>query len=78
MWKIVGGLEGINQLRANATIMLNLAVFAERWNCEQGPVISEMIRRDVLRLNGAVLRVQLAFFFRFGFVRAPFHLQEAA
>jgi hypothetical protein len=77
MWEIVGGLKGIEQLKQNARIMLDLAVFAERWNWEQGPVISEMIRRDATRLNRAVIRLELAFVFHLGFVRAPFHLQEA-
>lgn len=77
MWEIIGGLKGVNRLKVNAGIMLDLAVFAERWNSEHGPVISEMIRRDVLRLNRSILAVQAALFFRWGFVRAPFHLQEA-
>ncbi len=78
MWRIVGGLEGIGRLKANARVMLELAVFAERWNWEQGPVIAEMIRRDALRLNKAVFRIELALIFRFGFVRSSFNLQEAA
>jgi hypothetical protein len=78
MWDMVGGLEGIRRLKANAQVMLDLAVFAESWNAEQGPVISEMIRRDAIRINKAVLRIQLSLLFRISFVRAPFHLQEAA
>jgi hypothetical protein len=78
MWTIVGGLDGISRLRSNAAAMLDLAVFAERWNQAEGPVVSEMIRRDAVRLKKAVTRIQLIIFFQLGFLRAPFHLQEAA
>lgn len=77
MWKIVGGLDGILRLRSNASAMLDLAVFAERWNQAEGPVISEMIRRDAIRLKWAITRIQLTFLFQVGFLRAPFHIQEA-
>jgi hypothetical protein len=78
MWALLGGLEGVNRLRRNAAVMLDLAVYAQRWNDTEGAVISEMIRRDSIRLNRAVTRIQLTFFFGLGFVRAPFHVQEAA
>jgi hypothetical protein len=78
MWDMVGGIEGIRRLKANAQVMLELAIFAESWNEEQGPIISEMIRRDAIRINKAVVRIQLSLLFRVPFIRAPFHLQEAA
>ena len=78
MWEMVGGLEGMTRLKSNAAVMLELAVFAERWNGDQGPVISEMMRRDAVRLRSAVTRVQLVFLFQLGFLRAPFYLQEAS
>ena len=76
MWEIVGGMEGLSRMRANAAVMLELAVFAERWNEQDGPVVSEMIRRDAIRLNHALTRIELTFLSRLGAVRAPFHLQE--
>jgi hypothetical protein len=78
MWAIVGGLQGISQLQANAAAMLDLAVFAERWDDAHGRVVSEMIRRDAVRLNKAVRRIELTYFFRLRFFRAPFYIQEAA
>ncbi len=78
MWTLLGGLEGINRMQKNAAAMLDLAVYAERWNDTEGPVIAEMIRRDAARLQSAVTRIQLTFFLGFGFVKAPFHVQEAA
>ena len=78
MWEMVGGLEGLARLRVNASVMLELAVFAERWNEDEGPVISEMIRRDAVRLNRAVTRIEMALVFHLGTVRAPFYLQEVS
>jgi len=78
MWKIAGGLEGIAHLKANATAMLELAIYAERWSQTEGVGVAEMIRRDAVRLNKAITRVQLDFLLHFGSARATFHLQEAA
>ncbi len=78
MWQLLGGLEGLNRLQANAAAMLDLAVYAERWNDAEGAVVSEMIRRDSVRLRRAVTQVQMTFVLGAGFVRAPFHVQEAA
>ena len=78
MWALLGGLEGINRMQKNASAMLDLAVYAERWNDTEGPIIAEMIRRDAARLQSAVTRIQLTFFLGFGFVKTPFHVQEAA
>ena len=35
------------------------------------------MRQDADRLNHAILRIQLGFFFQFGFMRSAFNLQEA-
>ena len=78
MWTLLGGLEGMARLRKNAAAMLELAVWAERWNDTEGPVVTEMIRRDAVRVRRSVMRVQLGFLFGVGFLRAPFHVQEAA
>ena len=78
MWELLGGLEGICNLKSNAAVMLELALYAERWNAEQAPVISEIIRRDGVRLNKAVNRIVLAHFFHFGSLDTAFNLQEAA
>ena len=78
MWEMVGGLDGLTRMRSNAAVMLELAVYAERWNEDEGPVVSEMIRRDAVRLNRAVTRIEITLLSRLGFVRAPFHLQEVS
>ena len=77
MWQMLGGFKGIHQLSRNAERMLELCVYAERWNC-QGPVISEMIRLDAVNLNKAIRNIELAFALNFGHVRGHFAIMEAA
>jgi hypothetical protein len=77
MWQIVGGLEGLERLKGNAEAMLNLAIYSERWNRGDGPVVSEMIRHDGMRLNRAVRQIQVRYLFGFGIVRTTFYLQDA-
>jgi hypothetical protein len=78
MWKIIGGLEGLNRLKTSAWAMLDVAVCTERWNRDQGAVVSEMIRTDAVRLNRAIFRVQMGFFIQFGLLGSPFYLRKAA
>ena len=37
-----------------------------------------MIRRDAVRLNRALTRIELALFSQLGWLRAPFHVQEVS
>ena len=32
MWRLLGGTDGLPRLRRNAQVMLDLAVFVQRWN----------------------------------------------
>ncbi len=34
--------------------MLTLAIFAQRWNSESGRIVSELMRRDAVRLKEAI------------------------
>ena len=76
MWEAVGGLAGLNHLYSNANALLDLAHFAEQWNDESGRVLSEMMRRDAVRVKRAIFRLQLAYVLRLRLAYAPFHLQE--
>jgi hypothetical protein len=76
MWRIVGGLEGLRRLRTNAWAMLDLAVYVERWNDEQAAEVSEMMRREAVRLNRAVTHIMFRHLLRFGFRRSPLHIDE--
>jgi hypothetical protein len=85
MWMMVGGVAGIRRLKANAKIMLNLAILAEqsnvvaeRWNREGEYPVSEMIRRDAIQLNKAIMRIQWIYVFRLAFLQTPAQLQDTA
>lgn len=77
MWHIVGGFKGLARMQSNADAMLNLAVYSERWNLAHESVVSDLIRRDTVRLNNAIAKVRLRYFFGFGVLRTAFHIQEA-
>jgi hypothetical protein len=59
MWELVGGYEGLRKMRENAEVMLALAAYTEKWNFEEGVIVSERIRRDALALRRAVRSVEL-------------------
>lgn len=77
MWSTVGGLAGICRLEENARAMLDLAMYAERWHDLNGPVISELLRRDAARIRKAVRKIQFSMLTRRGLVYIGFELQEA-
>jgi len=77
MWEMLGGFKGLQRMHTNAELMLELCVYAERWDF-QGPVISEMIRLDAINFNKAVRQVELSFVFGLGNVRGHFAIMEVA
>ena len=78
LWQMIGGLEGISCIRANADVLLALAGYAQRWNLEEGLIVAERMRRDGLALRRAALKLQVSIPFGFGRARGPFNVQEAA
>jgi len=82
MWLMLGGREGLRRMRENARLMLLLAAHAQQWNFEEGVIVTERMRRDAIRLNSAVRRIELALTFNMILRRSsnliPFHLHEAA
>ena len=82
MWLMLGGKEGLRRMRNNAQLMLLLAAHAQRWNFDEGVIVTERIRRDALRLRQAVRRVEMALMFHSVLRRSatliPFYLHEAA
>jgi hypothetical protein len=82
MWLMLGGREGLRRMRENARLMLLLAAHAQQWNFDEGVIVTERMRRDALRLDRAVRRIQLALTFNLVLRRSanliPFHLHEAA
>jgi hypothetical protein len=82
LWLMLGGREGLRRMRENARLMLALAAHAQQWNFDEGVIVTERMRRDALRLRGAVRRVELALAFHWIMSKPatliPFHLHEAA
>jgi hypothetical protein len=79
---MLGGREGLRRMRDNARLMLLLAAHAQRWNFDEGVIVTERMRRDALRLRQAVRRIELTLTFhavlRHHATLIPFHLHEAA
>lgn len=82
MWLMLGGREGLRRMRENARLMLLLAAHTQRWNFDEGVIVTERMRRDALHLRRAVRRIELALAFHRILHRSstfiPFHLHEAA
>ncbi|GAC1356870.1 MAG: hypothetical protein NVSMB3_03350 [Acidobacteriaceae bacterium] len=78
MWELVGGLDGLQRMSENATVLIALAAHAEQWNHDEGVIVAERMRRDGLAVKRAVRSIQVAMFFRVGQVGVPFQLHEAA
>jgi hypothetical protein len=82
MWLMLGGRDGLRRMRKNAELMLMLAAHAQRWNFDEGVIVTERIRRDGVRLENSIRRVEMALLFHSLMRRSttliPFHLHEAA
>jgi len=82
MWLMLGGRDGLRRMRQNAKLMLVLAAHAQRWNFDEGVIVTERIRRDALRLQAAIRHIEVALLLHRVMRRSatliPFHLHEAA
>ena len=78
LWAMVGGSEGLAQMRANADVLLALAGYAQQWNFEESVIVAERMRHDALTLRRATFRIALGVVLNYGKARGPFYVQEAA
>ena len=78
LWERIGGIEGLERMRANADVLLALAAYAERWNRVESRIVGERMRRDGLALRRAVRYITLSTYLGVGRARAAFHVHEAA
>jgi hypothetical protein len=78
MWKLMGGLEGLQHMSENGRILIALASYVERWNFDEGVIIAERMRRDGLQLRRSVTRITVETFLGMKQIRIPFYLHEAA
>ncbi len=76
MWKLIGGLEGLEVLERNSEVLIDLAFYVQQWYPEALP-IAERLRLDarelkwhVARLKGAAQKGNLQ-------VSFPFYAQRA-
>lgn len=77
MWDAVGGFAGVQKLGVNSYAMLSLAMYAERWNDANGRVLSEIMRRDAVRIRSAVQHIEVAMLTRHNLIYLGLELQEA-
>jgi hypothetical protein len=85
IWALAGGWIGVRRMRRNAEVMLALAAYTQRWNFDEGVVVTERMRRDALRLRRALWRLELnrvpllmRFLPRTWRWNAPFEVHEVA
>ena len=78
LWHLVGGVDGLAQMRENATTLLAIAGFASQWNYAESVIVAERMRHDALNLRKATFRIALGIFLNYGRARGPFYVQEAA
>jgi hypothetical protein len=78
IYELLGGAQGLQVMQQNAQVMLLLAGYATRWNQVEALIVTEMIRRDVRRLQTALRMVRFEMLLRRMAFRAPFRMQEAA
>src|SRR5882757_7245882 len=76
MWIMLGQEQGLARLRNNAEVMLDLAVYAERWNFHEGRVIADFMRRDSVRLRTALREIEASFANESRTTQLHLHLQE--
>ena len=78
LWTLVGGSNGVAQMRENAATLLALAGYAQQWNFEEGVIVAERMRQDALTLRRATFKIALGLLLNYRRARCPFYVQEAA
>jgi hypothetical protein len=68
-------------MKENATVLIALAVFAERWNFNEGAIVAQRMRRDGLALRRAVRAIEWGIYrqvwLNLTTTTQPFRLHEA-
>lgn len=77
LWQLVGGMEGLRRMRANANVMIALAAHVHQWNYEEAIIVAERMRRDAVQLKKAVFRIRMAMLLHRQ-ISVPFNIHEAA
>ncbi len=59
MWSLIGGVEGLRRMQANAEVLIALAGLAQQWNFQGSAIVGERMRRDGLALRRASRKVSV-------------------
>ena len=59
MYQTLGGVAALNATYENSKVILALAGYATRWNFEEGYIVPDKIRRDVVCLQRTIMLIQL-------------------
>ena len=78
LWGLIGGTEGLRRMRHNADLLIALAAYVQRWNFEEGIIVTERMRHDAVQLKRAVFRIRFDMMVRRSQLRAPFYIHQAA
>ena len=78
LWGLIGGKEGLRRMRSNADLLIALAAYVQRWNFEEGVIVTERMRHDAVQLKRAIFRLQVDMFICRSQLRAPFYIHQAA
>ena len=78
LWGLIGGTEGLRKMRNNADLLIALAAYVQRWNFEEGVIVTERMRHDALQLKRAIFRLRVDMLIRRNQIRTPFYIQQAA
>ncbi len=75
---LIGGTEGLRRMRQNADLLIALAAYVQRWNFEEGVIVTERMRHDAMQLKRAVFRIRFDMLVRRSQIRVPFYIHQAA
>jgi hypothetical protein len=78
LWALIGGLEGLRAMRRNANLLIALAAYVQRWNFDEGVIVTERMRQDAIQLKRALFHIRMERVLRRTPLRTPFYLQQAA
>src|ERR1700740_2040569 len=78
LWGLIGGTEGLRRMRNNADLLIALAAYVQRWNFEEGVIVTERMRHDAVQLKRAIFRIRFDMMIRRSQLRAPFYIHQAA
>lgn len=78
LWGLIGGTEGLRRMQKNADLLIALAAYVQRWNFEEGVIVTERMRHDAVQLKRAIFRIRFEMLIHRSQLRAPFYIHQAA